>query len=126
MPQPERRPGGPNPEREGLPRYHLAARFRSEEAAGQAYGTAQEFIYRGPEELELSVYRLMLNLVYHVAAVGDPPPEQIDRELRDILSAGEPAELPGDVVAALNQRRLQARRLGPWVEGHHRLGKRLP
>ena len=94
MPQPERRPGEPNPEREGLPRYHLAARFDGEEAAGQAYFAAQEVIYSGPEELELSVYRLMLNLVYHVAAVGNPPPQEVDQRLGDVFRAGEPPSSP--------------------------------
>ncbi len=126
MPQSERRAGAPNPEREGLPRYHLVARFSGEEPAGQAYVAAQELIYHGPQELELSVYRLILNLVYHVAAVGDVPPEEIDRELRNIFRAGDLAELPTEVLTTLNQRRLQARRLGSWVEGHHRPGKRLP
>ncbi len=131
MPQPERRPGGPRPPEgrpspEGeLPRYHQAARFPGEEPAGVAYFAAQEAVAAHAGDVDLSAYRFQLNAVYHVAVLGDPPPTALHDELRAILSAGEPAQLPEDVLKLLNARRAQTAEVGPWVEGHYRPGKRL-
>ncbi len=131
MPQSERRPGGPPPPEggpspeSGLPRYHQAARFSDEEPAGVAYFAAQETVFAHAGDVALSAYRFQLNAVYHVAVLGDPPPTALHDELRAILSAGEPAQLPEDVLKLLNARRARATRVGPWVEGHYRPGKRL-
>ncbi len=126
MPQPERRSGGtPGPEGEGLPRYHLAARFASEGPAGAAYFAAQEAIYDHAGDVDLSAYRFQLNRVYHVAVLGDPPPTALHDALRAILWTGEPATVPEDVLKLLNARRAEATGAGPWVEGHYRPGKRL-
>jgi hypothetical protein len=78
MPHPERRPEGPpDPERETFPRYAHAARFPDERSAGAAYFGAQEVLFAGPETLELSAYRFLLDRVPHVAVLGDPPPQLI-------------------------------------------------
>jgi hypothetical protein len=36
------------------------------------------------------------------------------------LAAGEPSELPEGILGFLRLRREEMRRLGPWVERHHR------
>ncbi len=132
MPQPERRPGGscppeggaPSPEVE-LPRYHQAARFPGEGPAGVAYFAAQEAVAAHAGGVDLSAYRFQLNQVYHVAALGDPPPAALHDALRAILAAGEPATIPEGILKLLNARRAEATGAGPWVEGHYRPGKRL-
>ena len=126
MPQPERRSGGPpTPERAELPRYHQAARFPGEELAGRAYFAAQETVATHAGDVDLSAYRFRLDRVDHVAVLGDPPPTALHDELRRILATGEPATIPEDVLKLLNARRAEATEAGPWVEGHHRPGKRL-
>ena len=103
--------------------YIEAARFASERQAGRAYFRVQEALYR--TECDLSTYRLLLNQVPHVAVLGAPPPEDLDRTIRKILSSGEPATLPAEVIATLVERRAEQIRLGPWVERHHRPGQPL-
>jgi hypothetical protein len=110
-------PEGTSPEHEPAP-YLRAARFaRTQEAvAARVYARAQAAIHRTP--CELSVYRLLLEGVTHVAAVGAPPPPRLDATLTQLLAVGEAVTLPPVVVQALLARRAQAGRLGPWVEGH--------
>lgn len=123
----------PRPERPGdLPAYHQAARFSGEEAAGAAYRQIQQRIFER-EDADLSAYRVQFRpaetpeapLVSHVAVLGQAPQEDLAEQLQQILSAGEPEELPGDVLKALAERRRQMRRRGRWSEGHYRPGKRL-
>jgi hypothetical protein len=116
-------PGEPNKELE-QPAYHKAARFGGEKPAAKAYFEVQEVIFNDAES-ELSAYRLMLNVTYHVAVLGEQPSQETDAGLTEILSQGQPATLPKEALAALNMRRLQMKQHGEWVEGHYRPGKRL-
>ena len=128
MPSPERDRGGPEepPRREQEPiPYQRAARFAGEHPAGRAYTQAQRVIYEAPQPIDVSVYRLQLNRLWHVAALGLVPPAPVLQALEEILATGEPAELPQEVWRALAERRAQQIRRGPWTEGHHRPGKRL-
>src|SRR4051794_17359869 len=126
MPSPERGPAGPPPEdqapkeQEPAP-YYRAARFPSERPAGRAYDRLQEAIF-GRSDADLSAFRFQLNRIYHVAVLGQSPPEDFDRRLQRILSSGEPVSLPYDVLARLHERRRQATQFGPWIEGHYRPG----
>jgi len=101
------------------PPYHRAARFSGEHPAGQAYEQAQEALYNGPPN-DLSVYRLVLAQVYHVAVLGQTPPDELKQRLETILAAGESAELPTEILHALAERRRQSIRHGNWVERHFR------
>jgi hypothetical protein len=104
--------------------YLQAARFRSERQAERAYFRAQEALYRAPE-CDLSTYRFLLERISHVAVLGAPPPEELDRTIRKILAAGEPTPLPDEVLTLLLQRRAEQIRLGPSIERHHRPGQPL-
>lgn len=97
--------------------YAVAARFESELDAGRVYESVQESIFDA--KCDLSVYRLQLDSVWHVAALGERPPSDVDREIRDQLAKGESTRLPDLVMGALLERRAQATRIGPWVEGHY-------
>lgn len=125
MPSPERGEGPrhpehpPQPEQEPAP-YYRAARFPGERPAGRAYVAAQDALFQYPEPVDLSTYRFQLNRVYHVAVLGQPPPDELDRTLAAILAAGEPVELPAEVLKLLSERRTQATRHGEWVERHYR------
>src|SRR5215216_3988517 len=101
------------------PEYLKVARFLGEKPAGRAYRQAEELLYRSPDT-ELSTFRFHLNRVWHVAVLGDQPAEELGRRLERILSRGEPASLPEEVLLQLQRRRAQATRLGPWVERHVR------
>src|SRR5712692_1742018 len=90
-------------ERKGEPPPYLrAARFSGEQAAGQAYEQVQEAIYGGSPN-DLSAYRLIIKKIYHVSVFRQPPPKDLQQQLENILAAGEPAELPPDVVTLLNR-----------------------
>ena len=106
------------------PVYVTAARFSGEKPAGRAYRQAQDLLFATPD-CELSAYRFHLDRIWHVAVLGDQPPEDLERQLQTILSRGQPASLPEEVLTQLQRRRAQAVNLGPWVEGHHRPGRRL-
>lgn len=100
--------------------YYRAARFAGERPASQAYFAAQRVIYEAPEPVDLSVFRLQLNRLWHVAALGIVPPAPVLQAIEEILSTGEPATLHDEVLAALAERRQQATRQAPWVERHLR------
>ena len=120
----EHRPD-PSPESsQSQPVYVRTARFSAEKPAGRAYRKAQDLLFRTPD-CELSAYRFHLDRIWHVAVLGDQPPEDLERRLQTILSRGLPASLPEEVLTQLRRRRAQATKLGPWVEGHHRPGRRL-
>lgn len=97
--------------------YAVAARFQDQHDAGRVYQNVQETIFDA--KCDLSVYRLQLDSVWHVAALGVPPPSDVDREIREQLAKGELTRLPDVVLGALLARRAQATRIGPWVEGHY-------
>lgn len=105
--------------------YQRAARFASERPAGESYFAIQRVIYDAPQPTDLSVYRLRLNDLWHVAALGLVPPAPVLHAIEAALAPGEPTELPAEVWQALAERRAQQIRKGPWTEGHHRPGKRL-
>ena len=115
MPSAEHEPAADQPPR----LYIQAACFPSERKAGRAYFRVQDALYRTPD-CDLSAYRLLLNRISHVAVLGAPPPEELDRTIRRILSSGEPTTLPAEVIAALLKRRAEQIRFGPWVERHVR------
>jgi hypothetical protein len=124
MPSPEHGP----PDRDQSPAsepttYQRASRFVGERSAGQAYTTAQQVIYEAPDS-DLSVYRLQLNQLWYVAALGLVPPAPVLQAIEHILDRGAPADLPAEVWHALSERRRYATRLGPWVERHQRPGDR--
>lgn len=130
MPSPEHgaSQGGADedPSREHEPRpYYRAARFAGERPAGRAYAAVQDAIFRHPADLDLSAYRFQLSRRYHVAVLGQPPPEAVDQHLQALLAAGEPTELPAEVLKLLSERRAQAIKEGPWTEGHYRPGTPL-
>jgi hypothetical protein len=131
MPSPEHEGRGHdhadnNPPRRPSPESYLrVARFAGERPAGEAYFAVQRVIYEAPKPLDLSVFRLQLNQLWHVAALGMVPPARILQAIEQILDTGESTTLPEDVVQLLQERRAQATRRGPWMEGHYRPGKRL-
>ncbi len=120
MPSPERPHGDPSKEQEN--RYLAAVRFEQEAVARKTFFKAQDIVFKG--DCELSVYRFQLRGVYHVAVIGEPPPSELQDQLKSILSSGVEADLPEQLKAYLFQRRVQAKRVGPWVEGHYRPGRR--
>ena len=79
---------------------------------------AQRVIYEAPRPIDVSVVRLQLNQLWHVAALGLVRPTPVLQAMEDILAAREAADLPRQVWQALAQRRAQALTRGPWTEGH--------
>ena len=120
---PERQRGrdpGKSPERkEENNSYHRAAKYPSEESSEVPYDTMQQLIYEEP--CSLSVYRLRLGeeLAYHVAVLGEPPEERLQRRIENTLKDGTPVTLPQEVLAALIARRREQQQHGEWVERHH-------
>ena len=127
MPSPEFGPTEPpepprRPEAEPVP-YHRTARFADEILARRVYVAVQDTLFATP--CDVSAYRFLLNQEPHVAVLGSPPPDDLDAQLTELLTAGEPATLPAEVLAALTERRRQMSRRGPWSEGHYRPGRPL-
>ncbi len=60
-----------------------------------------------------------------MAVLGERPHVRLERKLEKILASGQAVELPEDILEKLWERRELARQINPWVEGHHRPGKRL-
>lgn len=115
----ERRAGEPSKEPEKP--FVAAAKFEAESPAASVYFKAQETVFRN--DCDLSVYRFKLREVSHVAILGESPAPELQAQLADLLAAGTAVQLPNDIVSALLQRRTQAKRVGPWVEGHYRPGR---
>jgi hypothetical protein len=110
-------------ERESNGPYCKAASYESDKTALQAYAQLQTRIFGA--DCDLSVYRIRYADVPHVVALGAQPPPKMDGEIEAILAGGTAAQLPTEVIQTLVQRRAQARRMGPWVEGHYRPGRRM-
>src|SRR5215208_2533007 len=87
--------------------YLRVARFSGERPAGRAYNQLQDVIFRSPA-CELSVFRMLLQRDWHVAVLGDPPDDTLDRRIRQVLSRGTPASLPEEIFQELQQRRAEA------------------
>src|SRR4051794_1259913 len=94
--------------------YLQVARFSGERRAGRAYNQLQDAILRSPG-CDLSVFRFLLRRDWHVAALGAPPSETLDRRIRQVLARGLPASPPEEILAELQRRRSEATRLGPWI-----------
>jgi hypothetical protein len=108
MPFPEgesRPPPEGKPEREPVP-YYQAARFRNERPARRAYFQAQDILFNTPDS-DLSAYRFLLQQIWHVAVLGEPPPEDMAEQLQTVFARGEPTSLPPDILKLLTQRRRQ-------------------
>lgn len=121
---PKERGRVPPPKEEEPQPYSLAARYADEQTSERPYQEAQELIFEH-EQLELSSFRLQLRRLdipeheWYVAVVGKEPPQEFDTQFRRILSTGESATLPEDVLKHLLERRATAAKLGTWVEGHY-------
>ena len=125
MPSPEQ-PGHhrSNEQRETEPTaYYRVAKYRNEPLAGRAYFRAQHIIYE--TQADLSVFRFQLSQIYHVALIGEEPPPELNRRIERLLSGGETVQLDANILDMLRQRRTEAIKIGPWVEGHFRPGKKL-
>ena len=99
--------------------FHRAARYADEQSSEGPYSQAQQAIYETP--CDLSTYRLQLGPEYtwHVAVLGNRPPQVFVRRIEDILADGEQVILEDEVLTVLTLRRLQQAQHGPWVEGHY-------
>jgi hypothetical protein len=111
-------------ERDVESQFIRAVRFEIEEDARKAYFEVQNLIF--DNDCDLSVYRFKLNQVSHVAALGAPPEPNVLETLDSVLSRGAATELPRDIARMLTDRRREAQRLGPWVEGHYRPARIVP
>lgn len=92
-------------------------------SARSAYQAIQGFIFRH-EEVELSVYNLVVGQIPHVLILGEPPGIDINDELTGLLANSVATQLPPGLIAQLGERRSQQD--GPWSERHPGLpGERL-
>ena len=93
----------------------LSFAFDSFDAAGPVYERARDLVFT--HDVDASVYRIVLNGRTHVVALGFVPlPSKIEREIENILSAGDDAMLPEDVLLALSIRHAELRSPGMKYE----------
>lgn len=127
MPTSEQGPQSGGPEQpapeQGWQTYYQAARFADERQALATYVQVQGSLFRTP--CDLSAYRVLLDNVLHVIVLGHQPTPDLDQQLHTLLAAGEFVALPRDAIDALQARRREASKHGPWVEGHYRTGKHI-
>jgi hypothetical protein len=101
--------------------YYQAARFASKEKAGAVYFPPQQIIFEAKDVCDLSVYRFALAGVWHVVVIGEKPSDTLHVQIEAQLTNGVLVSLKKDMLLYLQDRREQAIRLGPWVEGHYDL-----
>jgi len=104
-----------NPIPSPLPPYARMARFASTDAARMAYQTVQDFIFRH-EEVEISVYNLVVAQVPHIVVLGERLGTDINSQLTELLADSVATQLPPGLIAHLAERRSQQD--GPWTERH--------
>lgn len=98
-----------------IPPYARMARFASTAAARSAYQSVQDFIF-AHDEVELSVYNLVVAQVPHVVVLGEQPGTTINERLSELLADGVATQLPPGLIAQLGERRSEQD--GPWFERH--------
>lgn len=101
--------------------YYQAARFATEAQAGVAYFPIQQIIFEAQDECDLSAYRFRIAEGWHVVVLGEKPPDVLHARIEALLTKGTLVSLSNrpDVLAYLQNRRAQATRIAPWVEGHY-------
>src|SRR5215211_797203 len=99
-----------------LPEYHRAARFSNEPTSNTAYEATRQALYETPCELSTCRTVLLPDYLWHVLVLGSTPNETLRERIDRALVRGEAVELPEEVWAAFNQRRLEQSAKGPWVE----------
>jgi hypothetical protein len=100
-----------------LPEYYQAARFPDEPTSNTAYEETRQALYETP--CDLSTYRTILlpHTSWHVIVLGGMPDEVLRERIDRALLHGEVVELPEDVWAMFNLRRLEQSTKGkPWIE----------
>jgi len=103
--------------------FYRAVKFPGEREAGAVYFKIQALIH--PPECDLSAYRFLIQNIWHVAIVGDIPNGELAEKLERHLSGGARVDLPDEIIDFLRGRRQQQIEHGPWVEHHHRPGRRF-
>lgn len=93
----------------------LAFRYPDMESAGEAYSRAREIVFS--EDIDASTYRVQINGLPHVVALGEGPLRpRLRRRFEVACTSGVAVELPADAQAALVRRRLEGRIPGAFWE----------
>jgi hypothetical protein len=100
---------------EAIEGWVLSFAFKTFESAGPVYERARDFIFA--RDVDASVYRIVLEGHTHVVALGFIRMQPgLERQLEEILSAGEDAMLPEEVLLALSIRHAEVRAPGMKYE----------
>ena len=103
-----------------IPPYARMVRFASTDAARSAYQAVQDFIFQH-EEVDLSVYNLVVARVPHVVVLGEQPGADINGQLTGLLADGVATQLPPGLIRPARGAALAARRAmvgaPPWLPG---------
>ena len=103
--------------------YCQAARFPTKEKAGEVYFLLQTLIFEAKDACDLSAYRFQITEGWHVVVLGEQPTPELHQHIEALLTQGTLVNLQNirpDVLSHLQNRRVQAARIAPWVEGHYR------
>jgi hypothetical protein len=95
-----------------------AVRFQGEGPARRAYFAVQNAILE--TACQLSTYRFLVRGIWHVAVMGEPPPEELGLEINRALRSGDSVELPEEIAQSLSERGKQERQKRIWTERHYR------
>jgi hypothetical protein len=96
----EHQPSRQDKERLNRPSYLEARKYPSAEQAARAYTESQDRLRKDKTDSNLSIYRVMVGptMDSHVEILGDPPNERLQAQLATALGAGEPVDLPYEVL----------------------------
>ena len=103
--------------------YYQAARFPTKEKAGEVYFALEKLIFEAKDKSDLSAYRFRITEGWHVVVLGEQPTPELHQRIEALLTQGTLVNLQNirpDVLSHLQNRRAQAARIAPWVEGHYR------
>ena len=103
--------------------YYQAARFPTQEKAGEVYFLLQKLIFEAKDKSDLSAYRFRITEGWHVVVLGQQPTAELHQRIEALLTQGTLVNLQNirpDVLSWLQNRRVQAARIAPWVERHYR------
>lgn len=92
----------------------LAAEFSDNETALFRYKNLKRHIF--DSEYDLSVFRLRYKEIPQVVLVGDRPNAKEEFLLRSLMVPCQWVELDPEAQEYLEQRRIWANKIGPWVE----------
>jgi hypothetical protein len=139
MPQNHERKRQEPGRKEGQPQivsYYIAATFQTRQEGQEPHKKVKRIIEHDDDLEVLSSFLFErkphdpkappLQRPWHVVILGETPPEPVQQQFQEILSAGELTQLSLETLVTLADRRAREARPGMYREGQHEPGVLIP